>query len=128
MGYVMRALMVLPVLLCFFGVCLIILPARLLACICGGSLFSFSKVLFAFLSSRVLLGFWGGLSLLAQVLHGFCGGFLVFAFSFLEVVLSSDGLCLSGIFTLSNVNFFWRSTRVVIALEVMSSKIPGPLT
>ena len=60
---VMSASTEFPVLLCFFGVGLIIFPVRLLVCIYGGGLFSSSETLFVFLLSRVLLDFWEGLSL-----------------------------------------------------------------
>lgn len=118
-----NTLMVFSVLLYFFGVDLIILLARLLVCICCEDLFSSLETLFLSLFSQILLSFWRDSSLSAWVLLGFWGNLFEFVFSSLEVLLLSDSFYLSGIYTLLNVGFFSNSERVVVALEMMSSKI-----
>lgn len=97
------------------------------ALINGGS-FSFAKTLFASQSFRVLLGFWGDISLPARVLLGCWGGLLVFAFFSLETLLWSDGTYSSGICTRSNLNFPSKLRRIVVALKVMSMKIYWSMT
>lgn len=120
----MSALTVFLVLLSFFAIGLIILPARLLAF--GGSLSSLEALLLSLLS-RILLGLGGGSSLPARVLLGFLGGLFV-SFSSSEVLFSSDGPCSSGICIPSKVGFPSKSGSVVDVLEVMSSKILRSLT
>lgn len=118
----MRPLTEFPVLLCFFRVALIIFLTHLFTCIRDRGLFSFFEALFS-LHSRFLLGFWGGLFLLTRVLLDFWEGLLMFVFSSLEPVFSSNNICLSGICNPSNIGFSLKFWSIVIALEVMSIKI-----
>lgn len=133
----MSTMIIFLVLFSFFSIGLIIFLAQLLACICcGHSYFSaetlffplFSWILLGFwrdffLPSQVLLGFWEGSFLLVGVLLSFWESFLVFAFFSSEVLLLSNGPCSSGIYTPSNVSFPFKFESIVVALEVMSSKI-----